>query len=1091
MSVFRFTVRSVIYHRRLHAGLLLGTMLACGLLTGALLVGDSVDYSLHHIATARLGRITFAMNWGTRLFGQDLAARLETADGRLHAAAVLSLRGMASRPPGTDPPGNRLNQIQVIGVDPAFWQFCEEAAFTAPLDPQEAAINEQTAAALDVQPGEDISLRMTRYGGLPQDAPLSSRDETLTASSLVTVKAVLSDAQLGRFSLAANQNTPYNVFVDRAWLQEQTGQPAQANIILANGEILLGDLQAALDQSWTLEDIGLRLRSFFPDGVQLESTRIFLDDEVVRASGTAPGSTATLTYLVNAIAKGERMTPYSFVEAGPVPPDMRDDEVIINQWLADQLGAGPGDTVEVTYFQLMPTNAFAEHKRGFKVHRVASMDALGVERELAPRFPGLSEVESCRDWDIGLPMDEARLSDPANEAYWKQYGQTPKLLTTLKAGQEMWANRFGAATAVRFKGSRGNEVEIQQALHERISPSNMGLQFLPVRQAALDAVNQATDFGGLFVGMSFFLIAAALILLGLLYAFGLQQRAVEVGTLLAIGFTPGRIRFLLFMEAIPAALAGSLLGALAGAAYARLLMAALARFWPAAVASTTLRFHVEPASIAYGLLITLGCILLVVLSGVWRSTRYAPHELLTTDFSVVSAAPSRRRQWWSLLLPTLAIVLAVASAGYAWRTTPGSLVEPFFLSGALLLLAGTGYYWGLLTHLARRPAFRRPRLWKITLANLARRRGRSLSVAGFTACGCFLIFSVSSMQENVSLHAGQRSSGTGGFGVFAETSLPVVATPEKLPEILGGAAVPLRVRDGDDASCLNLNRAQTPRVLGVNAETLAGLGAFAPGPRENSPWRLLDRELPEGMIPALVGDTNTAAWGLGKKVGLEDGDVLTYRGDSGVEFKLKLVGQLPMPISVFQGSILISDAAFTRMFPSEAGFRQFLIDTPPDQALETAERLNRDLERHGMAAVPSVQRLSGFYAVEGAYLSMFLVLGGLGLVLGAGGTGIVVLRNLFERRREIALLDAIGYKNTLICTMLIAEHGLLVFAGILIGATSAGAAILPLVLLSQTTVSAGLQAGMLALIAVTNAIAVAAALFTGLPRNPKQFLREE
>jgi hypothetical protein len=75
--------------------------------------------------------------------------------------------------------------------------------------------------------------------------------------------------------------------------------------------------------------------------------------------------------------------------------------------------------------------------------------------------------------------------------------------------------------------------------------------------------------------------------------------------------------------------------------------------------------------------------------------------------------------------------------------------------------------------------------------------------------------------------------------------------------------------------------------------------------------------------------------------------------------------------------------------------------------------------------------------------------------------------------------------------MLIAEHGLLVFAGILIGATSAGAAILPLVLLSQTTVSAGLQAGMLALIAVTNAIAVAAALFTGLPRNPKQFLREE
>jgi hypothetical protein len=36
----------------------------------------------------------------------------------------------------------------------------------------------------------------------------------------------------------------------------------------------------------------------------------------------------------------------------------------------------------------------------------------------------------------------------------------------------------------------------------------------------------------------------------------------------------------------------------------------------------------------------------------------------------------------------------------------------------------------------------------------------------------------------------------------------------------------LRLREGDEASCLNLNRAQTPRLLGVDPNELARRGAF-------------------------------------------------------------------------------------------------------------------------------------------------------------------------------------------------------------------------------------------------------------------------
>jgi ABC-type antimicrobial peptide transport system permease subunit len=1106
MSLFRLIVCSLTYHRRLHAGLLAGVVLACGILTGALLMGDSVDYSLREIASLRLGRVAYAMNWANRFFAQDLAERIRKQDERIRPAAVVLLRGMTSIPAGGDDARNQLNRIQVLGVNADFWRFAFNRGqlpfiCASQINGNCPRLSQNAALALGITAGDDLSLRVVKPALMPLDALLSSRKDERVISSFVTVKAVLSDDQLGRFGLAANQTTPYNVFVDRGWLQDQTDMTGLANLMLADDSVTLNDLHHALDQAWELEDIGLRLRTHASKIVQLESARVFVDEEVVRAALELPGAYATLTYLVNSISKGERMTPYSFVEAGPVPKDMRDDQVVINQWLSEQLGAGPADTLDMAYLQLLPTNSFAERRRSFTVHSVVSMSELSTERELSPRFPGLSDVENCRDWSIGMPMDQARLADPANEAYWHQYGQTPKLLVTLKAGQDMWANRFGAVTAVRLPTHERDESEVRRLIRERVSPGKLGLQFAPVRQMALDAVAQAMDFGGLFAGMSLFLIVAALILLGLLYVFGIQQRASEIGLLLAVGFPRGKVRALFLCEACPTAIAGAILGAIAGVAYARVLLAGLARYWPGAVAGTAIRFHAEPTTLLLGVLATLLCAFFIVLGAVWRGTRHSAHELLTADLSSAAPVAAQGKRRWFLLIPTCTVLIAAGTAVYVWLSKPDDLAEPFFVIGTLLLLAGLGYYRWILAYLARRSTFRPPRLWKIALANLARRRGRGLSVAGLTACGCFLVFSVSSMQENVALHADERNSGTGGFRIFAETTAPIVGTPEELSKKLAAEAVPLRVRDGDDAGCLNLNHAQTPRLFGVDAKRLAAFGAFVRSGSGNTLWGLLDQELPDGLIPALVGDSNTAMWGLKKKTGEKDGDVLSYRGESGKEFKLKLVGQLPMRLSVFQGSILISDEAFTRMFPSEAGFRAFLIDAPrrshsqvelgneTDEAISA--RLNRDFERYGMEAVPTIQRLRDFYAVESTYLAMFLVLGGLGLILGAGGVGTVVLRNVFERRAEVALFHALGYERKTVFRLLFAEHGLLVLCGIALGTVAAASAILPLVLFSRTTVSAGLQIALLAFIVLADLVSVAVLLRAGLSQNPIPDLRHE
>ena len=101
------------------------------------------------------------------------------------------------------------------------------------------------------------------------------------------------------------------------------------------------------------------------------------------------------------------------------------------------------------------------------------------------------------------------------------------------------------------------------------------------------------------------------------------------------------------------------------------------------------------------------------------------------------------------------------------------------------------------------------------------------------------------------------------------------------------------------------------------------------------------------------------------------------------------------------------------------------------------------LADYGFDAVSTGERLASFHRVENTYLSTFQMLGGLGLILGTLGMAAVLLRNVFERRKELALLRAVGYNSTHFATMVFAENALLLFLGLATGAFCALLAIAP------------------------------------------------
>jgi ABC-type antimicrobial peptide transport system permease subunit len=811
--------------------------------------------------------------------------------------------------------------------------------------------------------------------------------------------------------------------------------------------------------SWDIEDAQLILRAI-PGRVELRSDRVFLEPPVVEAARKIDtNAQPILTYLVNEIRDKEKMTPYSMVTAigrPIVPPDMHDDEIILNDWLADDLEAFVGDKISLSYYVIASGRALEERTNSFHVKEVVKLSDAAADQNLMPDFPGIAQAESTSTWDAGFPIQTSKIRFK-DEEYWKQHRGTPKAFVTLGAGQKMWTNRFGDFTAIRFRRPESLLPSVREELRQAIDPASLGLKFQPVREQALASTNQVVPFGQLFLGFSFFLIIAALLLTALLFQFGLERRAAEVGTLLALGFRPGQVRRLLLFEAAFLALVGGIIGALGGVYYAKAMLHGLTTIWRDAVGSSSLEFHVTPETLLVGAFSSVLVAVLTLWFALRRQARQPVRELLAEGGEEKETLVGGRN--WSAWIAIISSVAALAMVGMAIREQDNASAETFFSAGALLLIGGLAFCAMWLRAMARRTRHELRSLGGLGLRSATRRRKRSLATIGLLAGGVFLIVAVGAFRLDANRDAWNRSSGTGGFALIGESALPITYDLNakagrdfyglNASDLANVNVVAFRVRDGDEASCLNLNRALQPRLLGVNPEKLKGRFTFASvmeGAKGEEGWALLGENSGGHRPPlqsnevAAIGDANSIQWAMGKKVG----DTIDYTDERGQTFKVRLVGAVAN--SILQGSLIIDEAEFVKRFPSESGYRMFLLDAPSNSVAAVSGAMTRALQDAGLELTPAAVRLNAFNAVQNTYLSTFQVLGGLGLLLGSAGLGIVVLRNVQERRGELALLLAVGFRRQALRWLVLSEHGALLALGLGVGVIAAAIGVLPALL---------------------------------------------
>jgi ABC-type lipoprotein release transport system permease subunit len=1120
MTPWQYTLDSLRHFWRVHLAVAAGVATAAAVITGALVVGDSVRDSLGELASGGLERVDAVLSashpfrvqladeWGAQ---PELASRFEPPVPLLTTRGTLTYR--------RDGRLSRANGLAVWGAPASFWSLATQSDSAsipalAGLARNQLALTASVARELGVGLGDQVLLRVPLVTQVPADSTLGEKEET-SASRRYEVAAILtpdpSSARRGdawaRFDRQPNQRAPRNIYLALESLQSLLDLPKQANAIAlaplrqtATAEGLsppaAQQLQSRLQPQ--LVDLGISLQEVNPTGRPADRVWQVATDQLVLPRAMVPmvyaafgdpqdggssGVQETVSYLANTLTAGDRKIPYSTVvgvdstaSMGPLldaegqPIELADDELVLNDWAAGQLQVQPGDTVAMRYYLPETTHGTLVESAPveLKLRAVVPLaDSAGqptraADPLLTPELPGVTDQQTIRDWK--LPFELVEEIRDVDETYWDDHRTTPKAFVSLALAKRLWQTRWGTVSAMRLSPqatANRSADQLAAQLLDHIDPASLGWQLAPVRNQALVAARGTTGFDGLFLGFSFFLLASAILLVALLFRLGVAQRGREIGLLLATGSAQRRVKWLLMREAAVVAATGVLVGVAAGVGYARLMIYGLNHWWVEATVAPFLALHYRTASLVAGGGIGLVVAMLTIERSLQGLFGTSVRSLLAGETQPIT---TRRRQYsryptWTLSLGGVAVV---ALTTYAWTAQGEAQAGAFLGTGALLLVILLR--WVHTAWLQPQPPRDSHVPVRFTLAGLAARSARrnparttlTLSLA---ATASFLIVALGAFRLAPS------ESGVGGFDLIATSDIPIhrnladPATRQTLglaPEVAalltGGDVVGLRMNAGEDASCLNLYQTAQPRVLGV-PDDFAARSEFAwaghdttadPPPDEPAdPWRLLSEDLGTDaqrrrIVPVIL-DRNTAYYSL-KLGGV--GARFEIRDARDQPLTLQVVGMLAN--SVLQGDVLMGEANFLQAFPTAAGERFFLIRLGAARATDRAAAaatvgaaLESALEDQGFDTLDARERLAELFAVQNTYLSTFQSLGGLGLLLGAVGLAVAQLRSILERRGELALLRAVGFRARRLAWLILTENATLLVGGLLIGSLAA------------------------------------------------------
>jgi len=790
------------HYRRFYRLVSFAVILMTAVLTGSLLLGDSVRGTLVQRVSERLGKTETIITSGTGFMSDELMQQSALKD----AQGYLLMDGFVSV-------GERLLPVYVWGTD----------ADTVGGDlqsPGEVIINEPLRAKLGSQ--EDFVLHLPSHNLVPSGSLFVTK--SYATQMRVHVAGVKSVEDGGNLLLKNEQTLPLNIFVNRQELAEKMELEGKINLVLS--EDIISEEQ--LNDCWTPELSGIHVTDS-----ALTSDGIFIPNDIVEKCEGG----LYFSYLVNDIVNGRDTIPYSFVTAVSEwqGETLNGQDMILSDYAAKRLHVSEGDSVAMNYYVAKDLKNLETQGQSFRVKRIVPLADFMRDSLLIAEFPGLSHVEKCTDWDSDLPIKMERVKKE-DEDFWYAYHQTPKAIVSYDAVRSDWSNAFGSATALRFTSKPDIKLTPHDACVQVVHPRTQGLQ----------GATGGVDFASLFLSLGFFIILSAILLMKNPLVEMFTQRRDEIALYRQMGFADTTVFRNLYREAFTTMLCASPLGVLAGLLYSGLTLWLLGNVWSGATHTEGFALLIQPLTVIVGWLVAL----LICAAVLWWVIRTMLRQKLAEHIEPTQKRSRNGYLFVGLLL--LTTILIVVNFIFLHN------MVLFIVCGLLWILT-----WGLFLRLyiLRHQSGKTNRtqmIWQSVRASLK----QHLLAYWALALGVFTVFAVGLNRPDFS----QATEATSGYQYYVDSRVPIQydlnnpAVRQKLSlESLPDSTQFLSFlrHTQDEASCLNLNQVSTPTVLAPLSSPLGGkIDSIIPSPRgEVGKGLLIDEESLIWSLKKSVGDT--------------------------------------------------------------------------------------------------------------------------------------------------------------------------------------------------------------------------------------------
>ena len=723
-------------------------------------------------------------------------------------------------------------------------------------------------------------------------------------------------------------------------------------------------------------------------------------------------------------------------------PAIRADEVVLNALTADALGVAVGEPVrihaygtamDVTIVDVAPTVGLAGYG--------GAIVAPGTLAQLAER----STVQAA-------PSEE-------------------RILVSLDGGVFDTRDR-----------AEGVVADLREALS--------GVDGVRVEATKAAVLDDAERLGGglteVFSTIGLFSVLAGVLLLINLFVMLAEERKTELGMLRAIGFTRRRLTRAFAIEGSMYAAVAAVLGAVVGIAVGWLVAVVAGSVFGAADEGASYPLVINPVSIAIGastgLVIALATIwatsLRIARLNIIRAIRDVPEPklgrasaralvlgavgmlaggglalagvssdlavplLLGVPVAALSAAPILGR-----LLPERAARLIVASAVLAWGLAVYPLfpevvgsagMAAFVVQGVVLTVGAVA----IATSLDRGWAFVIDRLGRggrglaqrLGIAYPLARRFRTSMLLGMFSLVIFTVTILTSFSSSIGVNSGATADQmAAGYDVMLDTNPGNPADITSLREHEGVVAVAALSRGVATFGSDVVEGTREWDITGFD-EGLLERGTPTLFRRDPSyetdadAFRAVLEDPTLAIVPEdfLVAGVDTAMFQVGD-------EFTVYDPGTGDPRELTIAA-LADTDWLETGALVARDLTADLFGARDVDARFYLaVDDAADPERVAASVNASFLEQGADAktfttlAARGLQTLTGFIALLRGFLAF-------GLLVGIAGLGVVMVRAVRERRREIGMLRAMGFGAGLIRAAMLSEAGLIATQGTLIGA---------------------------------------------------------